>query len=325
MSGERTVSIKFTGEASGLDKAATAASGKLDNVAESTDKLATKTGTATGALGALAGGAELVGLGKYATILTTVAVATDVVSGSSDLLTIALESARVKQIGATIATVAHSVAQKAAAVASGIWSAAQWALNVALSANPIGLIVLGIAALIAIVVLIATKTTWFQDIWRVAWGGIKAGAEAVVSWFSGVPGKIGGFFSSLSATITAPFRAAFNRISDLWNGTVGRLQFHVPGWVPGIGGNSFSLPTLPHLARGGPALAGRDYLVGENGPEILRMGGQSGSVIPNNKLGGDTLVTVYIGDQELRGIVRTEVRETNRATRRGVVANAGAR
>lgn len=38
-------------------------------------------------------------------------------------------------------------------------------------------------------------------------------------------------------------------------------------------------------AGGGPVDAGKSYLVGEKGPEILRMGNQAGSVVSNDKLG----------------------------------------
>lgn len=41
--------------------------------------------------------------------------------------------------------------------AKGLWTAAQWALNVALNANPIGLIIIGIAAMIALVTVIIKK------------------------------------------------------------------------------------------------------------------------------------------------------------------------
>lgn len=42
---------------------------------------------------------------------------------------------------------------------------------------------------------------------------------------------------------------------------------------------------LVGLASGGPADAGRSYLIGENGPEILTMGGP-GTVTPNRSIGG---------------------------------------
>ena len=41
---------------------------------------------------------------------------------------------------------------------------------------------------------------------------------------------------------------------------------------------------IPGLAAGGPAQAGQPYIVGEKGPELF-VPGQSGTVIPNNKLG----------------------------------------
>jgi len=50
--------------------------------------------------------------------------------------------------------------------ATGVWAAGQWLLNAALTANPIGIVVVAIAALVAGIVLIATKTTWFQTIWQ---------------------------------------------------------------------------------------------------------------------------------------------------------------
>lgn len=57
------------------------------------------------------------------------------------------------------------------------------------------------------------------------------------------------------------------------------------GGIGGFLGNL--LPSLlPGRAAGGPVAAGTSYLVGEKGPEILRMGGQGGSIIPNHALNG---------------------------------------
>lgn len=63
-----------------------------------------------------------------------------------------------------------------------IWTVVQTALNVVMMMNPIGLIVLAVVALIAVIVLIATKTTWFQTVWNAVWGAIKAAFWAVVNW-----------------------------------------------------------------------------------------------------------------------------------------------
>lgn len=89
------------------------------------------------------------------------------------------------RVRAIAGIVAHRVAMVATAVATGVWTAAQWLLNVALTANPIGIVIVAIAALIAAIVFIATKTTFFQTVWRVAWGAIKAAAQAVGAWFAG--------------------------------------------------------------------------------------------------------------------------------------------
>lgn len=62
---------------------------------------------------------------------------------------------------------------------------AQWALNAAMTANPIGLVIAGIAALVAGLVWFFTETEVGRKIWTAAWNGIKVAASAVVSWFTG--------------------------------------------------------------------------------------------------------------------------------------------
>ena len=65
-------------------------------------------------------------------------------------------------------------------------TAVQWALNAAMSANPIALIVIGIAALVAALVLFFTKTETGRKIWTAAWNGIKAAAATVWSFLQTV-------------------------------------------------------------------------------------------------------------------------------------------
>ena len=82
-------------------------------------------------------------------------------------------------------------------------------------------------------------------------------------------------------------------------------------------------------ASGGPVRAYGAYTFQELGqPEVLQMGSMGGFVFPSvgawqDTMGGGTSapeVHVYIGDQELRGMVRVEIRETNRNTKRRVQA-----
>jgi hypothetical protein len=86
----------------------------------------------------------------------------------------------------TVATKAWTAATIIAKVATTAWKAAQWLLNIALNANPIGIVITAIALLVAAIVFIATKTTWFQTIWRAAWTSIKTAAKAVSDWFRNV-------------------------------------------------------------------------------------------------------------------------------------------
>lgn len=230
--------------------------------------------------------------------------------------------------GAMLAT---TIATKAAA-------AGQWLLNVAMSANPIGLIVTGIAALAAGLIYFFTQTETGKRIWDVVWGGIKTGFEAtwnfvkpifglwldylglyvtagqkvgegamwlwnnalkpayegilqLFSWWwggikaywgfwgdaislagtkigefkdwsvgkltelvdfvTGLPGRIRAGAAGLWDGLKEGLKGALNWIIQKWNSFAGGFHFTIPDWVPGLGGKTWSLPTIPELATGG--------------------------------------------------------------------------
>lgn len=163
-----------------------------------------------------------------------------------------------------------------------LFTTAQWSLNFAWLASPITWIILGIVALVAAIVLIATKTTWFQDAWNAAWGWIKRTALDVWNWLSKLPGMIGSAFARIADFITTPFRTAFNFIAKAWNNTIGRLSWTVPGWIPGIGGNTISVPKLPTYHDGGvvPGAPGSEQLaLLEAGETVIPAGQSAGSPV----------------------------------------------
>lgn len=205
-------------------------------------------------------------------LLTAGAGVADLAGGFANFLVPAMKSS-VEWLGKT------KVGQLAVAAASKIWTAGQWLLNLALSANPIGLVVIAVAALVAAVVLIAKKTTWFQDIWRVSWGFIKKYALVVWEWLQDLPGRIAKVFNKVADFIKAPFRAAFNFVADAWNNTIGRLSWTVPSWVPLIGGNSISVPHLPKFHQGGlvPGAPGQDLLAVVRAGERITPAGTAGA------------------------------------------------
>ncbi|MEI6449763.1 MAG: phage tail tape measure protein [Actinomycetes bacterium] len=82
----------------------------------------------------------------------------------------------------TAATVANTAAKVANAVATKVVAAAQWLWNAALTANPIGLIIVAIAAVVAIFIVLWKKCKWFRDFWKAVWGEIVTVAKAVWGW-----------------------------------------------------------------------------------------------------------------------------------------------
>lgn len=239
--------------------------------------------TLTGVQDSLKGVSLLAKGPSFEGFLTLGAGIGDLGSGFYNFLIPALEKTK-------LATLAQAAASKGAAVGTNIWTGAQRLLSLAFISSPIGWIVLGVAALVAVIVLIATKTHWFQNIWRVSWSGIKVAASATWDFIKKIPGWIGSAFAGIGRAISWPFRTAFNLISDAWNATVGGLHFTIPGWVPGIGGNSFGVPRLPHFHSGGvvPGMPGQPV-------PVLALGGERFAGGFDGAAGG-ALVTVKAGD-----------------------------
>ncbi len=72
------------------------------------------------------------------------------------------------------------VKEKAVAIATKLWSGAQAILNAVMTANPIGLIIAGIALLIGIIVVLCTKVTGWGSLWNGIVGFMKYSFYAFV-------------------------------------------------------------------------------------------------------------------------------------------------
>ena len=171
-------------------------------------------------------------------------------------------------------------------------TAAQWAWNVAQLASPTTWIIIAIMALIGVIVLIATKTDWFQKAWSASWGWIKGAASSTWEFIKKIPGWIGTAFEKIAGFISAPFRAAFNFVSDAWNNTVGKLSWSVPSWVPFIGGNTISVPQLPKFHTGGtvPGTPGQEVpILALAGEEVTPPGHGGEPMVLELRSGGSAL------------------------------------
>ncbi|MER7164493.1 phage tail tape measure protein [Micromonospora sp. NPDC000207] len=117
-------------------------------------------------------------------------------------------------VAATTAQVASRVAMIAARGATLAWVGVQWALNAALMANPLGLVVAAVAALIAVVVLAYQKNETFRGVVQAVWAGIKAAVSATVSWFTGTAWP---WIKKFIDLIVAGFRIYLSVAKQVWS------------------------------------------------------------------------------------------------------------
>lgn len=110
-------------------------------------------------------------------------------------------------------------------IATQAWTAAQWLLNVAMDANPIGIVIVAIGALAGVIKYAWNHFKWFREIILAVWGVLKVFAEMATNTFAGVWHVIHGIFKfdgteikqGLDQSIGA-FHDAGKRIGDAWKG-----------------------------------------------------------------------------------------------------------
>ncbi|QMU23204.1 transglycosylase family protein [Gordonia rubripertincta] len=73
----------------------------------------------------------------------------------------------------------------------------------------------------------------------------------VIDFFRGLPATMRDLAGKIWDPIKNAAKAVFNSIARLWNNTVGKVNFTVPDWIPGVGGKKFSMPQIPTFAYGG--------------------------------------------------------------------------
>lgn len=172
----------------------------------------------------------------------------------SDMVTWASENKSiVSGLAIAVGTLAAGVLLVSGAIkvwqaATAAYTAVQWLLNIAMTANPVGLIILAIVALIAVIVLIATKTTWFQTAWKVTWDAVKSVASATWSWLkdvfaggvdylvrvwdylAGIPDRLLGIGKNIMRGLSDGISAGLQWIKDKITG-LGSL---IPDWLKSV-------------------------------------------------------------------------------------------
>lgn len=104
----------------------------------------------------------------------------------------------------TVSQLAQAGWAKVTAVATG----AQKALSAAMTANPIGIIIAAIAAVIAIIVLLYTKCEWFRDGVNAIFTAIKGALSQVIAAAQNAVASAAAFLSNAQSSIAEFFSAA---------------------------------------------------------------------------------------------------------------------
>jgi len=195
--------------------------------------------------------------------------------------------------GIATAILAVNFAMKAWTAATAAFTAVQAAFNAVMALNPIFLMVALFVAVGAALVVLQMKFNIFGKVFEAVgntastvFNGIKTGFAAVVT---AVSGYVNG--------LVAVYKGLFNGIATVWNNTIGKLSFKIPGWVPGLGGKGFDVPDIPMLADGGIVQSATLALIGEKGPEaVIPLSGRN---MPNM---GNTF-NVYVNGGDPNAIV----------------------
>jgi hypothetical protein len=144
-------------------------------------------------------------------------------------LVAALATLVVGTLAVSAATAAWNAIQLAAGVASKAWAAGQWLVNAALAANPIGLVVIGIAALVAALVLAYKTSDTFRAIVNGAFDAVWGTMKQVFTWLKSN-------WPTLLAILTGPIGLATLAIAKNWDtirDTVSGSVAAVRNWITG--------------------------------------------------------------------------------------------
>lgn len=105
-----------------------------------------------------------------------------------------------------------------ASVAQKVFAAGQWAINAAMSANPIGLIIAGVAALTAGIIYAYNKFGWFRGAILASWEAIKGFGniikEYVVDRIKGLISGLGSIAEAIGLLFKGKFSAAYDAAKE---------------------------------------------------------------------------------------------------------------
>ena len=154
-----------------------------------------------------------------AELLQQVVPALQAILNNLPAIGVALGGVTAAMVAFKLASIAAKAATEGMTLAQYGMAAAQKALNVVMNANPIGLIILAITALVTAFMLLWKNCEGFRNFWINLWAKIKSGAQtaidavvnfiksiperaqAMLTWFQNLPQRIGFFLGSLMGRV----------------------------------------------------------------------------------------------------------------------------
>jgi len=268
---------------------------------------------------------------EHKTITRTLAIAVTVLAGA----------AVVWKVGAVAAT-----------FATNAWKVAMVALNIVMRANPIGLVVTALAALGVGLVLAYRKSATFRRIVDGAWntlrtgfGWVKANWPTILAILTGpiglaalaisknfariksgarqVAAVITGVFTTLGGVLGTILKAPINAVIAVINAVpdikIPKLDL---GKLGSVGGGTIGIPHIEPLAGGTRSASPGLKLVGEQGPEIVRLRGgervfDAGSTARGLAGGSDGIAAALRALAARPVIIQVDGREIARASQSG--------
>ena len=184
-----------------------------------------------------------------------------------------------------------------ALAASESLTAGMAALDISMDANPIGLMVAAVVALVGVFVLAYKHVKLFRDIVNTAWSWIKKNWPTLLAIFTGPLAPIVlmvEHFNLLKKTVTSVvdwIEKEFGRLLSFMGSLPGKVAGVVKK-IPIIGGAISAGSSIVHgvssflggLQGGGHVGQSGPYLVGERGPEVVTLP-RGAHVTPNEALG----------------------------------------
>ena len=117
-----------------------------------------------------------------ATLLSMIVPVIDAITNNLPIIAVGLAGTTAALVAFKIASIAATAATKGMTLAQYAAAAAQGVLNAVMNANPIGLIILGITALVMAVMAMVKHWEEFSAFFIKMWEGIKNAFTAVVDW-----------------------------------------------------------------------------------------------------------------------------------------------